>query len=85
MSSVTDLIATAENQKIMPKMTSEDYKPSYIHIDVKYLSQMPEETSRRHLFVAIDSATRCIFMHIFSKTTEASRVDFLPRLKLAPP
>lgn len=33
-------------------------EPGYIHIDVKYLPQMADETSRRYLFVAIDRATR---------------------------
>jgi hypothetical protein len=35
---------------------------SYIHIDVKYLPQMVDETSRRYLFVAIDRATRWVFI-----------------------
>jgi len=26
----------------------------YLHVDVKYLPQMADETSRRYLFVAID-------------------------------
>jgi len=34
------------------------YEPGYINIDVKYLPQMANETSRRYLFVAIDRATR---------------------------
>jgi len=34
------------------------YEPGYIHIDLKYLPQMANETSRRYLFVAIDRATR---------------------------
>jgi hypothetical protein len=29
------------------------YEPGYLHIDVKYLPQMANETSRRYLFVAI--------------------------------
>ena len=37
------------------------YEPGYIHIDVKYLPQMADETSRRYLFVAIDRATRWVF------------------------
>ena len=30
------------------------YEPGYLHVDVKYLPQMAEETSRRYLFVAND-------------------------------
>ena len=51
----------------------------------RYLPQMPDETSRRYLFVTIDRATRWVFMHIYSDMTEASSVDFLRRLKLASP
>ena len=34
--------------------TFKDYEPGFLHIDIKYLPQMPDETSRRYLFVAID-------------------------------
>ena len=34
------------------------YEPGYLHVDVKYLPQMQDETRRRTLFVAIDRATR---------------------------
>ena len=30
------------------------YEPGYLHVDVKYLPQMQDETRRRYLFVAID-------------------------------
>ena len=30
------------------------YAPGYLHVDVKYLPQMADESSRRYLFVAID-------------------------------
>ncbi len=34
------------------------YEPGYLHIDLKYLPQMANETARRYVFVAIDRATR---------------------------
>ncbi len=34
------------------------YAPGYLHMDIKYLPQMADETKRRYLFVAIDRATR---------------------------
>ena len=34
------------------------YEPGYVHMDVKYLPQMEDETERRYVFVAIDRATR---------------------------
>jgi len=40
------------------------YEPGFVHIDVKYLPQMPDETACRYLFVAIDRATRWVFVQI---------------------
>src|SRR3982751_114716 len=37
-----------------PVKTFKDYEPGFLHIDIKYLPQMPDETQRRYLFVAID-------------------------------
>jgi len=62
-----------------------DYAPGYFHMDIKYLPQMPDETERRYLFVAIDRATRWVFLRIYPDQTEASSVDFLQRLiKVSP-
>jgi hypothetical protein len=85
MSRLEDVIPKAEGETIAPKQTFKDYKPGFIHIDIKYLPQMPDETSRRYLFVAIDRATRWVFMHVYGDTTDKSSVDFLRRLKLASP
>jgi len=46
---------------------------------------MPDETARRYMSVAIDRATRWVFMHIYGDMTETSSVDFLRQLKLASP
>ena len=62
-----------------------DYAPGYFHMDIKYLPQMPDETERRYLFVAIDRATRWVFLHIYPDQSEASSVDFLQRLSQASP
>jgi transposase InsO family protein len=85
MSRLEDVIPKAEGEAIQAKKTFKDYEPGFIHIDIKYLPQMPVETSRRYLFVAIDRATRWVFMHIYGDMTENSSVDFLHRLKLASP
>ena len=76
-----DVIPKAEGETISPKKTFKDYEPGFVHIDIKYLPQMPDETSRRYLFVAIDRATRWVFMHIYGAMTNESSVDFLRRLK----
>jgi hypothetical protein len=42
-------------------------------------------TSRCHLFVAIDRATRRVIMQIYGRMMDKSSVDFLRRFKLASP
>ena len=48
------------------------YAPGYLHVDVKYLPQMADESSRRTLFVAIDLATRWVFIRIYNSKTAAN-------------
>ena len=61
------------------------YRPGFLHIDVKYLPQMPDETKRRYLFVAIDRATRWVFVRIMPAKTAASARRFLRDLARACP
>jgi len=61
------------------------YEPGYIHIDVKYLPQMADESRRRYLFVAIDRATRWVFIRIFTAKTAANARRFLRDLERACP
>lgn len=61
------------------------YQPGYLHIDVKYLPQMADESSRRYLFVAIDRATRWVFIRVFKAKTAANARRFLRDLKRACP
>jgi transposase InsO family protein len=61
------------------------YQPGFLHIDVKYLPQMPDETRRRYLFVAIDRATRWVFVRIMSTKTAANARRFLRELARACP
>ena len=68
-----------------PLKTFKDYEPGFLHIDIKYLPQMPDETRRRYLFVAIDRATRWVFMRTYCDQSERSSTDFLRRLKRAAP
>ncbi|ACO73904.1 Transposase [Laribacter hongkongensis HLHK9] len=61
------------------------YDPGYFHIDVKYLPQMPDETARRYLFVAIDRATRWVFVQIRPNKTAAAAKAFLKALQMVAP
>jgi transposase InsO family protein len=61
------------------------YEPGYLHIDVKYLPQMADEGRRRYLFVAIDRATRWVFVRIYTAKTAANARRFLRDLERAAP
>jgi transposase InsO family protein len=77
--------AKEEKDAIAHKKDFKTYAPGFIHIDIKYLPRMPDETSRRTLFVAIDRASRWGFLHIYDNQSEASSLDFLKRLQAACP
>lgn len=67
------------------RKTFKDYAPGFIHADIKYLPQMADESARRYLFVAIDRATRWVYLRIYADQSEASSTDFLRRLTRAAP
>ncbi|WEN15089.1 IS481 family transposase [Rhodanobacter sp. AS-Z3] len=67
------------------RKTFKDYAPGFVHMDIKYLPQMADETARRYLFVAIDRATRWVYLRIYGDQSEASSTDFLRRVKAAAP
>ena len=85
VSNLVDLIVVPEGDTPAAKKTFKDYEPGFIHIDIKYLPQMPDETARRYLFVAIDRATRWVYMDIYADQTDSSSVDFLSKVKAACP
>jgi transposase InsO family protein len=60
-----------------------DYKSGYFHIDIKYLPKMPDQPSRTYLYVAIDRATRWVFLKVYPDQSEQSSADFLRRLEQA--
>jgi len=68
-----------------PHKRFKSYEPGYLHVDVKYLPQMADETQRRYLFVAIDRATRWVYVAIKSNKTAASAKAFLGALHKACP
>lgn len=68
-----------------PVKAFKSYLPGYLHIDVKYLPQMADETTRRYLFVAIDRATRWVFIAIKPNKTAAAAKAFLKAVHQACP
>jgi len=85
LSRIKDILPKAEDEEEAPKKTFKDYEPGFLHIDIKYLPKMPDEEQRRYLFVAIDRATRWVFLHIYDEQTSASSTDFLARVHAAAP
>jgi transposase InsO family protein len=85
VSNCRKLLALSDGDAKSPKKTFKDYEPGFIHIDIKYLPKMPGEESRRYLFVAIDRATRWVFIGIYSDQTERSSTDFLSKVTAASP
>jgi transposase-like protein len=56
------------------------YAPGFVHVDVKYLPQMPDEDQRTYLFVAIDRATRWVYLERLPDKSASSASGFLQRL-----
>jgi len=78
ISNLKDLISDEEKQG--KSKTFKDYKPGFIHADIKYLPQMPDEESRKYLFVAVDRATRWVHLEVRASKTAAEASSFLKNL-----
>ena len=68
-----------------PHKAFKAYQPGFVHVDVKHLPQMADESQRRYLFVAIDRATRWVHVAIYPNKTAASARRFLRDLHKACP
>jgi transposase InsO family protein len=68
-----------------PVKTFKDYEPGFVHVDVKYLPQMPDEDQRQYLFAAIDRATRWVYVEPLKDKSAQSARGFLERLVKAAP
>ncbi|MCE8014434.1 IS481 family transposase, partial [Halomonas daqingensis] len=54
-----------------------DYEPGYVHIDIKHLPQMPDEEQKRYLYVAIDRATRWVYLEVRSSQSAKDAKAFM--------
>jgi transposase InsO family protein len=68
-----------------PAKTFKAYEPGYVHVDIKYLPQIAGESARSYLFVAIDRATRWVFVQIRPDKSADSARAFLAALHEACP
>ena len=82
---VGNLNALKPAQSAQPHKAFKSYVPGYLHMDVKYLPQMQDETKRSYLFVAIDRATRWVFVQIKGNKTAVNAKAFLKALHKACP
>ena len=63
-----------------PGKTFKDYVPGFVHVDVKYLPQMPDQDQRGYLFAAIDRATCWVYVEILADKSATAASGFLKRL-----
>jgi len=79
VSNLRALLPKIDDEKPKRK-TFKDYDPGFVHVDIKYLPQMPDETHRTYLFAAIDRATRWVYVEIHPDKTAHAAQRFLARL-----
>lgn len=76
-----DLYAEQSGETEQPKpKTFKDYQPGYLHVDLKYLPQMPNDPQKRYLRVAIDRATRWVYLEIVNDKRARTTAAFLKRV-----
>jgi hypothetical protein len=61
LSRLAELMPVGEGEAA-PKKTFKDDAPGYLHIDLKTLPQMPDESRESYLCVAIDRASRWVYV-----------------------
>ncbi|WP_018873946.1 IS481 family transposase [Thioalkalivibrio sp. ALJ16] len=80
VASLKALRQQAEGEPAPRRKSFKAYAPGFVHVDVKYLPKLAEESSRRYLFVAIDRATRWVYLEVRSSKSGAAARGFLKRL-----
>ncbi len=79
ISNLRKYIADLEpKEEVSSNNNFKDYEPGFVHVDIKYLPKIDGE--RQYLFVAIDRATRYVFVDIFPDKTAESANKFLQSL-----
>jgi transposase InsO family protein len=79
LSRLAELMPVGEGEAA-PKKTFKDYAPGYLHIDLKTLPQMPDESRESYLCVAIDRASRWVYFEILPDKTAKGTQGFVERL-----
>ncbi len=85
MGRLEDIIPTAEGETISARNTFKHEAPGYFQIAIQSLPPLLDDSCSRFVYLAIDRATRWVFMAIQRDLSAASGVDFFDRLMLASP
>jgi len=72
-----ELMPTEPTDNSQSVKAFKDYPPGFIHIDIKYLPKMPDEETRKYLFVAIDRASRWVHLAIYDDKSATSAAHFV--------
>ena len=67
----------SESSETKKPKTFKDYEPGYLHVDIKYLPNMPDDAQKRYLLVGIDRATRWVYMEIATDKTAKTAAKFI--------
>jgi len=76
---IWEMIPKEDSEEEPPK-SFKDNLPGYLHADVKHLPQIPDEESRKYLFVAIDRATCWVYLEVLPDKSAQSAKQFLDHL-----
>ena len=86
VSNLKQLIAEQQEPQEQKKYkTFKDYIPGFIHVDIKYLPVMPDQSKRQYLYVAIDRATRWVYLEVLDDKKAKTAAGFLKRIHEACP
>lgn len=86
VSTLTELARqdAADDEPPKPK-PFRNYTPGFVHVDIKHLPQMPDEERKRYLYVAIDRATRWVYLEVrHSQSAQEARIFMKRVLEKAP-
>jgi transposase InsO family protein len=75
LSNIKKYLASLSKDDKLKHSEFKEYKAGYIHIDIKYLPKI--DGVRQYLYVAIDRATRLVFVEIYSDKSSKSANSFL--------
>jgi len=70
---------SGEEETPQPK-TFKDYEPGYLHVDIKYLPNMPGDPQKRYLLVAIDRATRWVYLEVVTDKEAKTAARFIRKV-----